>query len=126
AQPVLGAQFAIPGNMALGLTVKKGFILSQNLDISSETRTSTLSNEAKDQLAQSGATTAAIAENIVDKADGKVKKPVGDWPTEMRLGWAWFASPVFMWSIDITHYSAVNNAEKFKANGDKPKYNRNA
>lgn len=122
-QPSLGVQAAIPGNMALGLTVKKGIIASQKLDVTSETRAGTLTEDQYAAMKAGGSTSAVMVENI---SETKSSNPVGDWPMETRLGLAWFASPTFLLAFDVSNYSAVTNAEKLKSNADKAKYNKDS
>lgn len=127
-QPVLGLQAALPGNVALGLTLKKGFIASEQLQLSSETRTQTMDQTGHDDLATTKRTSAVVTENVQPDpgVSPNASKPIGDWPMEVRLGTAWFASPVFMLAFDVIYHSAITSGEKLVANGNKPKYNRDA
>lgn len=120
-QPVLGVQMALPANFALGLTVKKGILASEKLEVTSETQTTTF-------------TTAGATDTDGVKIDGTSYKatytevnaePMGDWPVETRLGLAWFATPTLLWAFDVTHNGEVD-APKLKAFGDKSRYSRGA
>lgn len=121
-QPTLGVQASVPGNLAVGLTLKKGFIASQKLDVTSETRTGTFTEDQYAVLQQEGGRTFGVVSESI--AETKADNPVGDWPLETRLGLAWFASPTFLLAFDISNYSAVTSAEKLVSNGGKAKYNR--
>ncbi len=124
-QPVLGFQAALPAGFTVGLTIKKGLVASQKFDSTSETRTATLLQGQKDDLDAKGAvgSPGAISESITDE---KSDKPVGSWPTEIRLGTAWFASPTLLLAFDVTHYTAVTDAGDLESNGNRPRYNRDA
>lgn len=129
-QPVLGVQAALPGNLALGLTLKKGFVASQNLQLSTETRTQTLDQAGRDQLADANLKSAtAVVSEAISPSAGKtpnVENPVGDWPAEARLAMAWFASPNFMLAFDVLHHTAVTNAAKTPELGNKARFNKEA
>jgi long-chain fatty acid transport protein len=122
-QPTLGFQTSLPGNIALGLTLKKGIIASQKLDVSSETRLGTLTADQYSVLKSKQNTSAVVAESIDDTESSK---PVGEWPAEARFGMAWFASPTFLMAFDVSHTTAVTSAEKLKSNNNKAKYNKEA
>lgn len=127
-QPVIGLQAALPGNVTLGATVKKGFIASETLQFGSEQRKQVLDNTGHDNLAAGQQATAVVTEGIVPTpgTTPNANKPIGDWPLEARLSTAWFASPKFLLAFDATYHSATSKGEKLAANGNKPKYNRDA
>jgi long-chain fatty acid transport protein len=122
-QPTLGVQVSVPGNLSFGLTVKKGMIASQNLDVTTETRVNGLTPEQYELLKQGKTTSSVVQEGI---SNIESDNPVGDWPAEIRFGTAWFASPTFLLAFDVAHYTAVTNAEKLTAYGGKAKYNKEA
>jgi len=122
-QPTFGVQVSVPGNIAIGLTLKKGFVASQSLDVTTETRINGLTPEQYELLKVGKATNGIVQEGI---SSTKSDNPVGDWPAEARLGFAWFASPTFLLAFDVSHHTAVTDAEKLVAYGGKPKYNKEA
>ncbi len=122
-QPSLGVQVSVPGNVAFGLTVKKGIVASQNLDVATETRINGLTPEQYELLKAGKPTNAVVQESITSTSSDN---PVGDWPAELRLGLAWFASPTFLLAFDVSHHTAVTDAEKLTSYGGKAKYNKDA
>lgn len=127
-QPVLGVQAALPGNVALGLTVKKGFIASENLQFSAEQRKQILDNAGYADLGANKQATAIVYESLVPSpgVSPNASKPIGDWPLEARLATAWFASPKFLMAFDAIYHTAITKGQKLAANGNRPKYNREA
>lgn len=122
-QPTLGVQTTLPGNLTLGLTIKKGIVASQKFNSTAETRTLVMT-ENQYQTYKAGDATAGLGqESIVDDSSNK---PVGEWPAEARFGMAWFASPTFLLAFDVSHHTAVSNAEKLKTYNNKVKYNKEA
>ncbi len=109
-QPTLGVQTALPGNLAVGLTLKKGMIASQSLTSVTEQTASVLTAEQNATInADRSVSPAAKVSQLV--ANIESKKPVGSLPAEVRLGVAWFASPTFLWAFDITNHAAVSDAD---------------
>lgn len=122
-QPTLGVQAALPANFAVGLTVKAGIIASQKLDIAAETYRNTVS---ADEKAKQDAGQQAVSTLITDIRTEEPKKPLGTWPTEARAGVAWFASPTFLWTLDFTYHSAVEDADKMAIYGNRARYAKDA
>lgn len=123
-QPALGIQAALPFNLALGLTYKPGIVASQKYDLTSETRRMILSQAEKDKIdTHTGTPVGVISEVITPESNDN---PIGNWPTEIRLGVAWFASPKLLWTFDATHYLEVTAADSLVSNGKRPKYNKEA
>lgn len=114
AQPVFGVQAALPGNVAVGLTFKKGIVASQRLQVDSETQTNILSN---DQKAASDASASGASDSLITAKSNlraKSSKPIGNLPAEIRVGFAWFASPTLLLTTDIVHHTAVTDADVIK------------
>lgn len=110
-QPTLGVQAALPAGFTLGLTLKQGMVASQVLDSASETNTTLLSEAQNAALDQAGSVTSPLQAGQT-LATIKSKKPVGSLPMEARLGLAWFATPTFLWTFDISYFGAVTDADK--------------
>ncbi len=109
-QPVFGVQAALPANIALGLTVKKGIVASQNLEVDSETISTSFTNDQKIGV-DSGSGIGKLAKNYTSV---KSDKPIGSMPAEVRLGLAWFASPTFLVDFDVQYVTAVKDAPVLK------------
>lgn len=127
-EPVIGFQFAFLGRFALGLTIKQGFLVTESLDFGIETRSQTMLESDADTLTQTGVlqnTNVPLTSQItIDNPE--VEKPLGGWPGQARLGLAVFASPRLLYTLDITHHTAVDGAEKIKEFGDKALYSKEA
>lgn len=129
AQPVLGIQAALPANVAIGLTLKKGIVASQSLQVDSETQTNIMTNDQKAALDANGSALGATG-----KVNSRTvaQKPIGSLPAEVRLGIAWFASPVLLWTVDIAYHTAVTDAAVIKDEkdisifGERPYYAKEA
>lgn len=118
-QPTLGIQWAASGRLSFGLHIKFPKVLSQTFENGQEvTRayvdsalnvpTETLNNRP----------TAVIRRDLVDTETDKNTNPIGSYPQEIRAGMAWFASPKFLYTLDVIKVAA--------AKGDIPLYDRNA
>jgi hypothetical protein len=46
-------------------------------------------------------------ETVRANTNDKIKEPLGELPTEVRAGVAWFPSAVFLWSFDVIHNTAA-------------------
>lgn len=123
-QPSIGVQAALPGNMSLGLTLRKGIVASQKYDVASETSIATL--DANCNAVSTDETKKPMRCYAEGVTTTQSDNPVGDWPMEARLGVAWFASPTFLLAFDVSHYGAVTNADKLKSAGDRARYNKEA
>jgi hypothetical protein len=112
-QASLGAQMALPGNTAVGLTIKPSMIASQRLEFTNEVRTNNVTDAGHTSIKETNRTanspTMLFSEGV---ADEKLDKPMGTWPTEVRLGFAWFATPNILWTLDASHYTASADADK--------------
>jgi len=113
-QAALGAQMALPGNFAVGLTFKPAFIASQRLEFASEKRTNYLTAAGAEALnnAPNSTTVSPGLKFTDDISAGTSKKPIGAWPTEVRLGFAWFASPSLLMALDVNHYTESKGGMK--------------
>ncbi len=110
-QPTLGIQTALPGNLALGLTLKQGIIASQTLTSVTEQTATVLTAEQNATInADRSVSPAAKASQLVSNLESK--NPVGAMPMEARVGVAWFASPTLLWAFDTTYHAGVTNADK--------------
>lgn len=122
-EPVLGVQYAFGGSFSVGATLKYGMLLGQEMEISTENRQIFLTKENLDKVEASDLSNAGvIAESINNE---KNDKPLGGWPTSLRVGFAWFINTKSLFTLDLTHSTAVNNAGEIAAFG-KPIYNREA
>ena len=114
----LGAQWALNGGLSLGLSVKIPTIITQSFENGSEQNTAyvynqdgkyvlvnksdlTVGHELADTVGQLGRT------EISHQTESN---PMGQWPTEIRAGVAWFASAQLMWTMDVIHYTATSGA----------------
>jgi long-chain fatty acid transport protein len=113
-EPTLGIQVALPANLALGLVVRKGFLVSQTYDRSTETHSATVaqSNDATVDANRGEQVNGLVGQQITDT---KSKKPFGNWPGSVRLGLAWFASTKLMLTTDATYYEKSSGADKLGA-----------
>jgi long-chain fatty acid transport protein len=112
-QPTLGIQVALPAGFTAGLTVKKTIVATQSLETQGDTVV-TKATDAQNKAAVTSGSSSTISNPIqstVTKQDSKSTNPVGDLPLEARLGMAWFASSTMVWSLDISYYDAVTNAD---------------
>lgn len=109
AQPSLGVQVSLPLGLAVGLTVKKGFIASQSFETGADAQSSGLSEAQKSQFD----TTQLSSGSLKNAASNtKYKNPIGSLPLEARLGLAWFANPRFIWAFDAAYHGAVTDAKE--------------
>lgn len=120
-QPVLGIQAALPANLAVGLTLKKGVIASEKLEVTSESQSSSYLSAQRAVLDQTKSNTATYSSTYAEVDD----EPMGDWPLEARLGLAWFATPTLLWAFDVTHTGAVD-APKLASYGNKARFTKEA
>jgi hypothetical protein len=107
-QPTLGVQISLPFGLALGLTVKKGFIASQKFESGIDAQSSSMSDAQKSQLDGIGRTNGTLT-NI--GTNNIYENPLGGLPLEGRFGLAWFMNPRTIWALDVAYHSAVTNAK---------------
>ncbi len=123
-QPVLGMQMAL-GRFSLGVTLKKGVVLSEKMELGTETRTAILSADANTALEDDSTTTSATGTITRVLNDEEVKKPITSFPLELRTGIAWFASTKLLVTGDVSYHSAVTDAGKIESFG-KAMFNKEA
>ncbi len=109
-QPVLGFQYAVD-RIALGLTIKKGLLTSDDFEMASEGRSTLTTLDAT--TGKPTTTPASYSKSIspYTSAEQKKYKVLGELPTSARLGIAWFASPRFLWTTDVMYYGAVKSSD---------------
>lgn len=116
--PTIGVQWALSGGVSLGLSVKVPFIISEDFDRGAELhrtivdQTLTVSRDENVDEDRRGKVTRAVVDQ--EKND----EPLGEMPTEIRAGVAWFASPRLLWTFDAIQYTATE--------GDLAAYKRDA
>lgn len=111
-EPTLGFQFAATSQLALGLTLKQGFILSDNYESGFERSIyytdgngNMIDHIGTDTIDELGASQRASAHYPVDST--KTKSAIGALPLETRLGAAWFASTSTLVTSDVTYHGAT-------------------
>jgi long-chain fatty acid transport protein len=123
-EPVLGFQYVIGTDVSIGLSLRKGFLASQNIQVDTEQRQTILTTAQVDELDQeSGFVVGTSSKQSINRE--KNDNPMGSWPATIRFGAAWFASTRFLLSADVAHYTAVTDAGEIEAFG-KAVYNREA
>jgi hypothetical protein len=101
-EPTLGVQMALGQSMSVGLSVRKGSWLSQERTVASDT----LQTQQSSDSGVSASTGALVVESA-SATDAKSSNPLGTIPGEVRVGAAWFPSPKWMASGDISYYDAA-------------------
>ena len=112
----LGAQWALNGGLALGISLKIPTVLSQSFENGSEQTSAYVYNSSgkymvvqKSDLPLGHKLTDQVGQVLRNEVDNqKEKNPIGQWPAEVRGGVAWFATAQLMWSMDIIHYTATS------------------
>lgn len=105
----LGVQWSMTPRFSVGINIKVPTILSQNFENGVERTTIVTTNQY-----ETGSNT--ITRNVADQQTND--NPLGSWPSEYRLGLAWFVSTEMLWTLDISHFT--------EAKGDLKIYERNA
>ncbi len=113
-EPMIGVQMAFAGRFSLGLTIKQAIIMSESCDFNLEKRVTAVSKATSDTIdANPGAWVNGATANISETISyTKYKKPLGGWPFQTRLGFAWFASTRLLWTADVMYYGAVKKGEE--------------
>ncbi len=102
-----GAQYAIGGNFSLGLQVRVGQFLSEKLDYVSEKSVVALDTTGIDDVGLDGSYTpgSVMSRSVIDE---DLEEILGGIPTEVRLGFAWFASTRILVAMDITQFGETS------------------
>ena len=123
----LGAQWALNGGLSLGVAVKIPAVIAQSFENGSEQSSSYVYYGSAGELDVVNKSDLVLGHKIYSQAgqivrnvvnNRKDKNPVGQWPTEVRAGLAWFASAQLMWTMDVLYYTATH--------GDMATYKRSA
>jgi hypothetical protein len=122
-QPTLGVQISLPFGLALGMTVKKGFIASQKFESGIDAQSSSMSDAQKSQLDSAGRTSGTLS-NV--GANSIYEKPLGSLPLEGRFGLAWFMNPRFLWAFDVSYHGAVTDAKEPQLASGSSRFNKEA
>lgn len=106
-QPILGLQYAF-GRFSFGLTLKKGILLSDEFERSTEVRTaySDIANGTYNRNLPNYYRTTLLP---TDPKQKPTEGALGDLPTNARFGIAWYAMPRFLWSTDIMYYTEAKS-----------------
>lgn len=133
----LGAQWAFANSWSLGAVVRVPVNLFQGLRLASENYSYAFVQQCYYRAATNQAYSTGPANKTCEQAqaDGDIpagqaeystrqtplegitrsvdqsnfQEPIGDWPMEYRLGLAWFATPRFLMSFDVSHRTASEN-----------------
>jgi long-chain fatty acid transport protein len=89
----IGAQYAV-GTLSFGLTMRLRNIVSEHYEVGGDVSTNIASGNTP-------------GETVRANTNDKIKEPLGELPTEVRAGVAWFPSAVFLWSFDVIHNTAA-------------------
>jgi len=113
-EPTLGLQWAFGGKFSVGLTVRQGFIVSQGCDQNVERRDVIVPKAVADSVDVNqgrnvDATSAYTINEVIQNK--KLEKPLGGWPMQSRLGFAWFASTRLLWTADVTYHGAAKTSD---------------
>jgi len=119
AEPVIGFQWAPGGRFAVGLTYKQALLFYQYYEITNE-KTAMVVDSNKVVITDAAAGGGVTVHDILDE---RIKDPMANWPSEMRLAFAWFASPRLLWTFDAIQHGMA----KAKSGSNLvAKYSRNA
>jgi long-chain fatty acid transport protein len=89
----IGAQYAV-GTLSFGLTMRLRNIVSEHYEVGGDVSTNIASGNTP-------------GETVRANTNDKIKEPLGELPTEVRAGVAWFPSAIFLWSFDVIHNTAA-------------------
>lgn len=104
-EPALGVQMALGQAFSIGLTVRKGTVMSEAFE--SDIDSITTERENTDGLQQSDIPVIKLG----SVEDLKESKPLASIPGEVRVGMAWFASPRLLLSGDISYYDPATSGK---------------
>ena len=103
-EPVLGLQWAPTDKLSIGLSFKKALLIKDTLKISQE----------QTSVAVDDPNTGITALNDISRVPvtSEIEDAIKTWPSETRLGFAYFASSRMMFSFDAVHRSATDGEFK--------------
>ncbi len=134
-QSGLGTQIALGGNFVLGISAKTTFLLNQKFTYEGDkiyyqrfsngqalTRDFLLPKESCPTEVTSHGGVCSDPANFDEVTSQSAQplpgqnaqrasnnEPYGKWPVAIRGGFAWFATPRFLWTFDVEHNTAVND-----------------
>lgn len=108
-EPTLGVQVALTNRFTFGLQMKKAMILSQEFENSIE-RYITFTDGSDNVITSVQDPDGTYGGGVFSRAavDETMDNPMGNWPAEIRTGFAWFANTRFLWTLDVIHRTATN------------------
>lgn len=101
-EPVIGVQFAFLGRFSLGMSAKTTVMLSDTYE--SKLDRSVFIVDGNGNLSCPGGAVSGCR----SLADAEVENALGAMPTEVRLGFAWFANTRTLVTADVMHYTATS------------------
>lgn len=111
-EPEIGVLFLPTKSLALGLTLKKAMLISQEYDYDMEQSNATL--DSKDKII---AGDPAAPDILYKRESTKFSKPLGSWPGEVRLGISYGKAKHFTAAFDTSyHFAAKDGDDAFKRN----------
>lgn len=115
-EPVLGVQWAPITELSVGLSVKRGILLTDEIKRSTDARVMYLfDGDLVDNVVYSGTgvSPTGIIEQRQEPEDegGTIKDALGEWPMESRLGLAWFASTRLLVTGDIVYKGSAKGKD---------------
>lgn len=123
-QPVISVQAILGDRFSWGLTFKMAHYLTQKFELDSESRSTKTSVANQDSIDNAASTGAGANVNngddtILAQVNGEIRaqKPLGTPPYEIGTGFAFFYSPRFLLSLDVSYTSAVKDAEEITGLG---------
>lgn len=122
-QPVLGTQFVLSPKWVLGAAVRIPIIVKEELlnenDISvvyrfangAVARASDIDSSAGSEYGQYGSGKVTTLYPGLPGGRWESNKPLKSLPMVARMGIAWFASPRFLWSLDVEHSTEAKDGD---------------
>ncbi|NDE15408.1 hypothetical protein EBZ80_10810 [bacterium] len=106
-EPNVGAQMALGQSLSIGLSFRKGMMMSQAMEQASDS----LSVTREDATEVTADTAPTSSTETPSTEDTKISNPFGSIPGEVRLGAAWFASPKLLVSGDLSYYDPATDGK---------------
>lgn len=106
-EPSVGAQMALGQSLSIGLSIRKGTLMSQSMEQAADS----LSVTKEDATEVTADTTPSASSESASTEDTKISNPLGSIPGEVRMGAAWFASPRLLVSGDLSYYNPATDGK---------------
>jgi len=106
-EPNVGAQMALGQSLSIGLSFRKGMLVSQAMEQAADSLVVTR-EDATEVTADTAPTSST---EVPSTEDTKISNPFGSIPGEVRLGAAWFASPKLLVSGDLSYYDPATDGK---------------